>query len=262
MKALVEIRLNGVLGFAFESWLDRGIQQVFLTRELDASGAAESTACCLRIAERLSLKSLILCRQTHSSSVIELPFSPSDSTPSSLPVADGLFSPDISDLSLGVLTADCLPVIIADQNSDARALLHCGWRGTFSGILQVALGCFKRRGIPERNLLIGIGPGACRECYQVREDLVGRLREVEKDNIWLSAEEQGILLLPSLGQFRLDLKKFVSQQAMALGVLKESIFDCDICTICDRRFFSHRREGAMAGRQISLCFGRGASKGI
>lgn len=123
-----------------------------------------------------------------------------------------------------VLTADCLPIaLVADG---AVAMLHAGWRGLAEGVLEagvVAIG---------RPAVAAIGPGIGPCCYAVGDDVRQAFGTVE----------------PTL-----DLKAIARERLQAAGVL--AVHDCGLCTACDReRFFSHRRERGVTGRQAGLAW--------
>ena len=125
-----------------------------------------------------------------------------------------------------VLTADCLPVALVRDG--AVAMLHAGWRGLAAGVLEEGVSLLRaERPGPEIAAVIGPGAGAC--CYEVGPEVHASfgVERSERANIALRAIARGRLL--------------------AAGV--SAVHDVDVCTICNERFFSHRREGEHAGRQ-------------
>jgi YfiH family protein len=130
-----------------------------------------------------------------------------------------------------VLTADCLPVALA--SADAVAMVHAGWRGLAAGVLEEgvrALGELSAKGA----LVAVIGPGAGLCCYEVGPEVHAAFGGAHR-----SGE-------------KIDLRAIARDRLLAAGV--EQVLDARACTICDARFFSHRREGARAGRQAGIAW--------
>jgi YfiH family protein len=130
-----------------------------------------------------------------------------------------------------VLTADCLPVALGSPR--AVAMLHAGWRGLAAGVLEqgvLAVRELDRAG----NIVAVIGPGASACCYEVGADVHSALTGVQRDRA------------------PIDLRAIARWRLLAAGV--SEVRNVDACTICDERFFSHRREGARAGRQAGVAW--------
>ena len=135
-------------------------------------------------------------------------------------------------LSLGttVLTADCLPVALGANG--AVAMVHAGWRGLAAGVLEEGVRALRELD-GDGDLVAVIGPGAGPCCYEVGEEV--------------HAAFSGSHRVESPHTRNIDLKAIACDRLLATGV--SEVRDVAACTICDERFFSHRREGARAGRQ-------------
>jgi polyphenol oxidase len=122
-----------------------------------------------------------------------------------------------------VLVADCLPVALAGP--ERVAMLHAGWRGLAGGVLEA--------GVEATGAVwAAIGPGIGPCCYEVGDDLRAVFGTSE----------------PTL-----DLKAIARARLEAAGV--RDIHDCGLCTSCDaERFFSHRRDRGVTGRQAGLAW--------
>ncbi|MGN6371700.1 MAG: polyphenol oxidase family protein [Solirubrobacteraceae bacterium] len=131
-----------------------------------------------------------------------------------------------------VLVADCVPVVLAARG--AVAALHAGWRGLAAGVLEEGMRALRDVG-GEGPVTAVVGPcaGAC--CYEVGEEVHAALGQVA----------------PS-GDRRIDLRAVARQRLIDAGAVR--VDDVHACTICDERFFSHRREGERAGRQAALAW--------
>jgi YfiH family protein len=122
-----------------------------------------------------------------------------------------------------VLVADCLPVALAGP--DAVAMVHAGWRGLAAGVLEAGV---EAAGA----VCAAIGPGIGPCCYEVDDD---------------------VRAVFGTSQRTLDLKAIARARLQAAGV--SDVHDCGLCTSCDaERFFSHRRDRGVTGRQAGLAW--------
>ena len=127
-----------------------------------------------------------------------------------------------------VFTADCAPVLLADGRKRALALVHAGWRGAANGILGRAVKLLERKaGVGPKDLWMVVGPCIHQCCYEVGGDVA---RCFPRNTTG------------GPDKFFLDLPGALAEQAKVLGVSPRKIFLAPHCTVCDRRFFSFRRE--------------------
>ena len=147
--------------------------------------------------------------------------------------ADGLIT-DTPGLLLGIRTADCFPVLIADPEHRAIAAVHAGWRGVAAGIVPAALSGMRRNfGSVSKNLEVAIGPGIGPCCFEVGPEVAVQFgRE---------------------GRVHLDLETEIARQCRDSGVPDQQVNAAHLCTFCDpREFHSFRHQGLAAGRMISV----------
>ena len=151
--------------------------------------------------------------------------------------ADGILT-DEKGLAILVRTADCLPVFIYDPAHGAIGLFHCGWRSTQKQILKKALALMEKYYQTDpAKLRVAFGP-ALRLChYEVGNEF--------QEHFPAAIEARD-------GKLYFDLIKANKLQLTAMGVKKEHIFDCQICSYCDTAYSSYRREKERAGRMLSL----------
>ncbi|MGA9875999.1 MAG: polyphenol oxidase family protein [Solirubrobacteraceae bacterium] len=135
------------------------------------------------------------------------------------------------DLAAMVLTADCIPVVLGAEG--AVAALHAGWRGLAAGVLQEGVRALREVG-GHGTVVAVVGPCAGPCCYEVGEEVHAAFDGVHRD---------GRLI---------DLRAIAHERLLAAGVAE--VRDAPACTICDERFFSHRREGVRAGRQAGIAW--------
>jgi hypothetical protein len=172
--------------------------------------------------------------------------------------ADGLCG-DGPGLGLSVHVADCVPVLIADPRTGACAALHAGWRGTVAGVttggVAALVGAFACR--PE-DLRVALGPciGSC--CFDVGPEVVAAFEAA-----WPGASAVGVVLETAGFQPRVDLRRCLSLQLQAAGVLPEHIDVSSDCTHCDPagRFYSFRRSGRLTGQLVGFIVASGRSLG-
>jgi polyphenol oxidase len=144
---------------------------------------------------------------------------------------------------LAVKTADCVPVLIADQKTGAFAAVHAGWRGTSTSIVLKAIGQLQSEyGTQPEDLLAAIGPAANTCCYEVGSDVIDRFKELfpQSDHLFTPTRE---------GHARIDLQTANRDQLIKAGVSPKRIHVAPLCTM-DRTdlFFSYRREKSVHGR--------------
>lgn len=141
----------------------------------------------------------------------------------------------LSGVGVMVLAADCLPVVLASEG--AVAAVHAGWRGLAAGVLEQGVAALRQiGGHGEQVAVIGPCAGAC--CYEVGAEVLSAM---------------GLPGPPAGASTQLlDLRAIARRRLLEAGV--SEVADVERCTICDERHFSHRREGAVAGRQAAVAW--------
>lgn len=161
------------------------------------------------------------------------------------PEADALVTAE-QGLVLGVLTADCLPVILAVPGGGTVAIAHAGWRGTLEGVVQQSLRelCAVAGALPGE-VLAAIGPSIGRCCLQVGREVHEAFHER-----WGAAQTRRIL--EKSDPWRLDLQTANLLQLREAGVRSSNVATVQLCTCCRRDlFFSYRRDGR-TGRMLNF----------
>jgi YfiH family protein len=132
---------------------------------------------------------------------------------------------------IGVLVADCLPVLIADPRQGVVAAAHAGRRGLAAGILQATLESMESSGAQIADCIAVIGPAVCGRCYEVPAEM--------RDEV--DARVPGSAATTRRGTPSLDLAAGAEQvlRRAGLGDVRQS----GICTVEDERFYSYRRDG-------------------
>jgi YfiH family protein len=144
---------------------------------------------------------------------------------------------------LGVKTADCVPVLLADARAGACAAVHAGWRGTLQEIVARALSKMSEEfGTRPADVRAAIGPAALACCYEVGPEVVEafRTRFADAGDLFTPTEE---------GRALVDLQRANREQLTAAGVRPERVHTLPLCTICcPDLFFSYRRDRKLHGR--------------
>jgi YfiH family protein len=158
---------------------------------------------------------------------------------------------DLPGVMLGIQTADCVPVLVADVEKRVVGAFHAGWRGTVARIVEQGIAKMQQEyGSRPEDLVAAVGPsiGAC--CYAVGEEV--------RSEFGSKFEYAGELFKTvDGGQMHLDLWKANRQQLLDAGVPAERITvvgECTACTVFDgeRKYFSHRAEHGFTGRMMSV----------
>jgi len=211
---------------------------------------------------------LVTLRQIHSS-VLVISGNADASRPSPCK-GDGLMTAEPGIL-LGVQTADCIPVLVADRKLRAVAAFHAGWRGTVKRIVEAGIGRMRLEfGSRPEDLVAAIGPGIGPCCYAVGEEVrssfesqfayAGELFHdvyatepvrTKYPMLFLTQRAPGHSEIgPSL---HVDLVEANRRQLLATGLKPRSIHVSGGCTHCHRElFFSHRGSQGHAGRMMSV----------
>jgi YfiH family protein len=203
-------------------------------------------------------------------------------TPDGLAVlrGDGLLT-DAAGLMLGIQTADCVPVLIADTRTRAVAAFHAGWRGTLARIVERGVGTMRREfGSRPQDLVAAIGPAIRDCCFAVGEEVRFEFEsqfayapelfsEVYDSDpvrdkyplLFLTARAPGH---SNIGpQIHLDLHEANRRQLLDAGLKAKAISVIAECTACARmrdgrrKYFSHRAESGFTGRMLSVIGTRG-----
>ena len=148
---------------------------------------------------------------------------------------------------LGVLTADCLPIVLSVPGGSVVAIAHAGWRGTLEGVvLETVRELCAVAGAAPNEILAAIGPSIGRCCLQVGAEVHEAFHER-----WGAAHARRIL--EKSDPWRLDLPAANLTQLREFGVRTSNVAFVQHCTCCRKDlFFSHRRDGHKTGRMLNF----------
>jgi YfiH family protein len=159
------------------------------------------------------------------------------------PEADGLFT-TAANTSVGIVTADCVPMLMVAPRRRVVAAVHAGWRGAATGIVGTALTHLREQfDVEPRAVEVALGPAIGPCCYEVGPEVREAFRATSGETTaaaWQRRHDRDVL----------DLRRAVRALLEANGV--ERVTMIGPCTKCSPDFCSYRRDGADAGRQVSF----------
>lgn len=171
--------------------------------------------------------------QIHSSTVASLPQNGQE------PEADASISSQAK-VACAILSADCLPVLFANQAGTCVGAAHAGWRGLASGVME---NCLQAMNCAPQQIIAWLGPAIGQCCFEVGEEVRAAFIEQNQQN------QQAFIPGVQLGKWQADLYQLARLRLNASGV--SQIYGGDLCSKCDSRFYSYRRQ-PNTGRFASL----------
>lgn len=157
---------------------------------------------------------------------------------------DGLMT-DEPGIVLGIQTADCVPVLVADRQRSVVAAFHAGWRGTLQRIVEAGISRMQEEfGSAPANLRAAIGPSIQQCCYNVGDEV--------RQQFYKEFSYADALFSRNL-KTHLDLAEANKRQLLAAGLSETTIEVIPLCTSCRTDlFFSYRAERGFTGRMLSV----------
>ena len=146
---------------------------------------------------------------------------------------------------LGILTADCAPLLFADAEAGVIGAAHAGWKGAVAGVLENTVAAMEKLGAKAGRIAAAIGPTISQANYEVGADLREHFHGAD-DRFFVPSNRPG--------HFRFDLPAYVAQRLRQVGIA--SISDLGLCTYPpENGFFSYRRTTHLGeadyGRELS-----------
>ena len=183
---------------------------------------------------------LVTVHQIHSADVVEAGDWPDDDRPH----ADALVT-DRPGTLLGILTADCAPILLADREAGVIGAAHAGWRGAVAGVAANTIAAMAMLGARRNRIAAAVGPCIARANYEVDHDFAERLGDAN----------QHFFTDGPAGKPHFDLESFVVASLAAAGITRIEALGQDTYGQADR-FYSFRRATHQGepdyGRQLSL----------
>jgi YfiH family protein len=186
---------------------------------------------------------LCLVKQTHSNIVRVLTQQPKEDVAVE---ADAMVT-NLATISLGILTADCTPILLADPTAGIIGAAHAGWRGAVDGIIGNTVAAMIQLGAQPARIIAAFGPTVTAPNYEVGD-------QFRADFLKLHPTGEGFFVTPPGGKPHFDLPAFVTEQLREAGI--DSVDRVGSCTYgAPDRYFSHRyatHQGTTTGRQIAI----------
>lgn len=208
----------------------------------DDPKVVSQNVCDMKLAVGIHNGRIVTMRQVHGDNIVEV----KDKKLKEAGEADGMISAE-RDVFLGVLTADCVPLLFIAPQHKLCAAVHAGWRGTLAGIAEKTVRLFESQyGVRPADIELALGPSIGPCCYEVKEDVAGPLMK-----------RWGKLMTPSVlvrdGKTFVNLRRLNRDILRAAGLSGKQLHEVGPCTSCAADdFFSYRRAGGETGRQVSF----------
>jgi YfiH family protein len=163
------------------------------------------------------------------------------------PEADALVT-NQPGITLGVLTADCVPVLFADPVARVIGAAHAGWKGAVGGVLEATISAMISQGALRKDIRAAIGPAIGWDSYEVGQEFINRFLAESADN------KEFFKASTRAGHYMFDIKGYVQQRLANAAIAQTDTLDYDTCSQ-DDLFFSYRRSCLQGepvyGRQVS-----------
>lgn len=163
------------------------------------------------------------------------------------PHADALVT-DRPNLVLGILTADCVPVLFADRERGVVGAAHAGWKGALAGVTDNTIAMMEKLGADRTRIVAAIGPCIARASYEVSDEFrkIFEAAAPENERFFISGRAE---------HYQFDIEAYVVSRLAAAGIAKVEAMGLDTYAAPDR-FYSYRRSCHLGetgyGRQISM----------
>lgn len=184
-------------------------------------------------------KTLFTTTQIHSNKIVTVD---AQTTSTNAIEADGLIT-DLSNVVLGIKTADCVPAFFSDEEGRVVAVVHAGWKGLFRGILDETVKILVRDyKVDPKKIRVGFGPFIHGCCYEVGPEFLDFFsrRFLERKNTRKRVK------------YSFDMLYFAYDQLAGAGVGQSQVRDVGVCTFCGGGEFFSARRGDLKERMFSI----------
>ena len=185
-------------------------------------------------------KNLILMNQTHSNKVLIVT---KENNNGNRLNSDAMIT-QTKGLVIGVLTADCVPIILDEKKNNSVGCIHAGWKGCISGIIENTLAKFISIN-KDNEFFVAIGPCIGPSSYEVGVDLVRKFEKESQKNLLFFVEQNN-------GKFLFDIRGYINNKLKKLGI--NNIDNIELDTFQERNnFFSYRRSQKLSENDYGRC---------
>jgi YfiH family protein len=183
----------------------------------------------------LDSKNIVIPKQVHSNTVTIC------TKAGNIDNSDGIVTTK-KELILSIQVADCIPIFLFDIQNHNIGLVHAGWRGVYSGIIENSITQIKELDSKPTDIKVLLGPSIRQCCFEVGPEV----SKLFNNKFQLKGKEERTLL---------DLQGVVVEKLINMNIQSNDIIDINECTCCSDKYHSFRRDGDKAGRMIAM-FGR------
>ena len=209
----------------------------------DLSGSKQAFAL---IAQKMSVQGLVFLKQVHGIASKEVVSPDALTLPYDIWREEGdILLTNLTGIGIGVITADCLPIVLYDTKNKAVSVVHAGWRGTVQGAATRAVSLMQESfGTKIEDLRVHFGPSAKACCYEVDEPFIKTIGEqVDCADEVLIKRNSVFFDLPGLNR----------RQLVAVGIKPDQFTEShNHCTICCSQYCSYRRDAGESLRQATV----------
>lgn len=179
----------------------------------------------------LEPRALVTVNQQHTNTVAIIDDSWTPDRPP--PVADAMVT-NRTGLALGIITADCAPVLLADPRTNIIGAAHAGWRGALGGVIDNTVAAMVKMGAKASRIAAAVGPCIAHRSYEVGPEFPAPFLAEDPDNHFFFAPAN------REGHFYFDLPGYIARRLAKLSVIDVARTPCDTYRE-EGRFFSYRR---------------------
>lgn len=192
--------------------------------------------------------SFVCGKQVHGNQVMQVFIE--DAAPAygydSLFEADGYVT-NIPGIPLCIFTADCIPLLLSDEDNQVVAAIHCGWRSTVADIEKNAIEKMLILGAEKNTIKASIGPAIEKCCFEVGAEVIDAVNNL------LGDQTNGLYEKKENEKYMLNLKGVLKRRLLQLGILEDNIEIINECTMCNPdKYWSHRYTAGERGSQANV----------
>jgi len=197
----------------------------------------------LELKKLMELEYLLFLKQVHGDKGLVLDSIQKAANTKSFTTEGDFIVTNLKHVGIGVVVADCLPIIFFDKRNQVISIVHAGWRGSVNHVSIKAIDQMQKAfGTQVGDIKVIFGPSAKVCCYKVGEDFLEQLQDFEFVENVVQRRSDGLYF---------DIPMFNMVLLEGIGIKKEAFqFEYNDCTVCNKLFYSTRRDGDSAGRNM------------
>lgn len=192
---------------------------------------------------KIKYDAVLFVNQIHSAEICVIDHPSKIHGVQNLPKADAIIT-NLPNLVIAVVTADCAPILLHDDNAKIIAAIHAGWRGARSGIILNAIIAMEKLGAKRSQIIANIGPMIHQKSYEVGQEFYDEFLVEAKSNVQFFQQIQAAEGLLT-AKYLFNLPNYVKQKLQQAGI--KNIQNCNIDTYENHDYASYRRATHLSG---------------